>query len=163
MALKKDNVFLVEIGLKDNLSDAFGRDVMHSAHELGIPGIRSVRVTEVYRLTGDVTRDLARRIAEGLLFDPVSQRMKVRDRVPGVQGKTTIVVWYKKGVTDPVALTAQKGIRDLGIRKDISVSCGKKYECGGVLKKQDAETLARTVLANTLIQDFSILTSRSAK
>jgi phosphoribosylformylglycinamidine synthase len=155
----KQATYYVEIRLKETLFDAFGADIKNSIHELGITGIREVKVVELYRLDGAVTKQLASRIARELLLDPVSQKMKLALNVGCTPGWTAVVVWYKKGVTDPVAFTAQKGIIDLGIKSDISVSCGRKYEFKGTARTEEIDYIARTILANVLIQDYAILPS----
>ncbi|HOK80514.1 MAG TPA: phosphoribosylformylglycinamidine synthase subunit PurS [bacterium] len=158
MTIKSENIYIVEIGLKKGLFDAFGNEVKHSIEELGINGIDSVDVYDVYMVYGDVNFSLVRRIAKELLLDPVAQTMKVyRADKNQKSSNISVEVWYKKGVTDPVAMTAIKGIRDLGIKNDIKINCGKKYEFHtSMIDRTLIELICTKVLANTLIQDYII-------
>ncbi|MCM8828021.1 MAG: phosphoribosylformylglycinamidine synthase subunit PurS [Candidatus Omnitrophica bacterium] len=145
--------------MKKVFFDAFGQDILHSIRELGIEGIETVYVYDVYRVYGEVNFSLVKRIARSLLLDPVAHEMavcryqdnKLKRKLPCVE------VWYRRAVTDPVALTAMKGIKDLGITVDINVSCGKKYEFSAAnIDRPTLETIATKILANTLIQEFII-------
>ncbi|MCM8814617.1 MAG: phosphoribosylformylglycinamidine synthase subunit PurS [Candidatus Omnitrophica bacterium] len=159
MKTKKQKIYLVQIGLKKGLFDAFGQDVLNSIRELGIQGIEMVHVYDVYKVYGDVNLELVKRIARALLFDPVAHEMKV-GRYQHDERKSIlpyVEVWYRQAVTDPVALTAKNGIRDLGIAVDIDISCGKKYEFHArKIDRETVETIATKILANTLIQEFII-------
>ncbi len=158
MKQKKQKIYLVQIGLKKGFFDAFGQDIVHSIQELGIQKIEKVYVYDVYRVYGDVNLSLVKKISQFLFLDPVAHEMKIfeYDRI-SKSAFPYVEVWYKPGVTDPVALTAMKGIKDLGINCDVSISCGKKYEFSGSgIGKKLLETIATKVLANTLIQNYVI-------
>ncbi|HPO51883.1 MAG TPA: phosphoribosylformylglycinamidine synthase subunit PurS [bacterium] len=158
MKIKSENVYVVEIGLRKGLFDAFGNEVAHSIRELGINGIDRVDVYDVYRVYGDVNFSLVRRIAKDLLLDPVAQTMKIyRCGEKQKSSCISVEVWYKQGVTDPVAMTAIKGIKDLGIKNEVKINCGKKYEFhGSKLNRELIEMICTKILANTLIQDYII-------
>ncbi|MCM8758879.1 MAG: phosphoribosylformylglycinamidine synthase subunit PurS [Candidatus Omnitrophica bacterium] len=157
--IQKKRVYFVQIGLKKGFFDAFGQDVLNSILELGIEGISKVNVYDVYKVYGEISFSLVKKISKELLFDPVAHEMKIYShskdktklKIPSIE------VWYKTGVTDPVAFTAIKGIKDLGVLSDIGISCGKKFEFfGSGITKEKLETIATKILANTLIQDFFI-------
>lgn len=155
----RNKTYYVEIRLKKDFFDAFGQDVLNSIAELGIEGIDRVYVYDVYKIYGDVIFTLVRKISRELLLDPVAYEMKIyTDSKEKIKSRTSsIEVWYKQGVTDPVALTAIKGMIDLGISSDIRINCGKKYEFfGSGITKSKLETIATKILVNTLIQDFII-------
>ncbi|MCX7706339.1 MAG: phosphoribosylformylglycinamidine synthase subunit PurS [bacterium] len=158
MESKNQKAYYVQIGLKKEFFDAFGQDVLNSIGELGMKGIEKVYVYDVYRVYGEVTLALVKKIAKELFLDPVAHEMSVYElKNEKKSGLPSIEVWYKPGVTDPVALTALKGISDLGISGDIRVSCGKKYEFkGDLITKVMLENIAKKILSNTLIQDFII-------
>jgi len=150
--------YIIRIGLKRNLFDAFGSEVLQSIRELGITGIDRVYVYDVYKVYGDVDISLVRKIGKELLLDPVSQVMKIYRFYDDEKCENPCVeVWYLPGVTDPVALTATKGIKDLGIRNQLGISCGKRYEfIGGKLNRKILETISTRILANTLIHSYTI-------
>ncbi|MGB9643104.1 MAG: phosphoribosylformylglycinamidine synthase subunit PurS [Candidatus Ratteibacteria bacterium] len=158
MKTKSGNVYIVEIGLKKGLFDAFGNEIGQSIKELGIDNIESVNVYDVYMVYGDVNFSLVRRIAKDLLLDPVAQTMKIyRSGEKQKSSCISVEVWYKRGVTDPVAMTALKGIRDLGIKNDVRINCGKKYEFHTSRPDRKLiEMVCTKILANILIQDYII-------
>ncbi len=87
-------------------------------------------------------------------MDEVTQKFNVYVRPGKKTGNFVAEVWYKKAVTDPVALTAAKAIRDLGINREITVNCGKKYYLKGDTGRDELDAVCRKVLADPLIQDY---------
>ncbi|OQB74144.1 MAG: phosphoribosylformylglycinamidine synthase [candidate division TA06 bacterium ADurb.Bin131] len=152
------SAYIIEITLKKNLFDAFGNEVLHSIRELGMDGIEKVYVYDVYKVYGDVDISTVRKIGRDLLLDPVSQTMRVYQFNNKERCKNPCVeVWYLPGVTDPVASTAMKGIRDLGIKKRLNINCGKRYEfIGKKLDRKTLEIISTKILANTLIHQCII-------
>lgn len=148
--------FYIEINLKKNLFDAFGNDIKNSITGLGIAGVDNVHVSEIYLLEGDISKNEVEKLAKNLFLDNITQTMKIYSKPVKTHDKTIVEVWYKKEVTDPVSLTALKGIRDIGINKDIYVRCGKKYKIEGKLIDDDIEIICKKLLANTLVQEYFI-------
>ncbi len=154
-----EKIFYIEIRLKKTLFDAFGNDIKKSINEMGIMDISNVHVAEIYLLQGFFSKKDVEKIAKNLFLDSVTQTLKTYIKlkpVINIHKKTVVEVWYKKEVTDPVSLTALKGIRDMGFNRDISVKCGKKYELEGNLTKNQIEIICKKLLANTLIQEYTI-------
>ncbi|HPP66445.1 MAG TPA: phosphoribosylformylglycinamidine synthase subunit PurS [bacterium] len=151
-------IYIIEITLKKKLFDAFGNEILHSIKDIGIERIEKVYVYDVYKLCGDIDISLVRKIGKELFLDPISQTMKVYRLNSGERCKNpSVEVWYLPGVTDPVAQTAMKAIRDMGIKNHLSISCGKKYEfVGEKLSKKTLEIISNKILANTLIHQFII-------
>lgn len=158
LLLDMSRTYIIEIGLRKNLFDAFGWEVLHSIRELGIEGIDRVYVYDVYKVYGDIDILLVRKIGKELLLDSVSQVMKIHRFTRGKMCKNPCVeVWYLPGVTDPVALTAAKGIRDLGIKNQMNISCGKMYEfIGAKLNRKILEIISTKILTNSLIHTYTI-------
>jgi len=65
-------------------------------------------------------------------------------------------VWLKPGVTDPVAETTVRAIRDIGIGNDISAATGVRYVFKGKVSRRTVEAICRSLLANGLIHDTTI-------
>lgn len=158
MKSEKQKIYLVQIGLKKEFFDAFGQDVLHSIFELGIDCVEKVYVYDVYKVYGNVNISLVKKLAGMLFFDPVAHQMKIIEyKMHEKTKKPCVEVWYKQGVTDPVALTAIKAIKDLGIQANIKINYGKKYEFAGRnINKKILETISTKILANTLIQEYVI-------
>lgn len=149
--------FYIEINLKKNLFDAFGNALKNSIMEMGIDDVNNAYVSEIYFLEGEILKKDVEKIAKTLLLDTVTQTLKIYNKPMKIHNKTFIEVWYKKEVTDPVSLTALKGIKDLEINKNINIKCGKKYELEGDLTPDIIEIICKKLLANTLIQNYLIL------
>lgn len=152
----KMDTFLVEIFYKEGLFDAMAYEIKKSIQELGIGSIKDVRIKNLYRIEGEIDDALLRRICREILIDRVSQDFKIYKKSRGEKGKWTVEVWFKKGVTDTVAETTEKAIRDIGIKNSLKISTGKKYILEGDLRREDVENISVKILANTLIHDYSI-------
>jgi len=147
--------FIVEVFYKKGLFDAFAEDVRKSIEELGIKSIKEVEVRHLYRIDGKIDRKILKKICEEILIDRVSQDFKFY-RKSAVEEGWTVEVWFKKGVTDTVAETAERAIKDMGIMVPLKVSTGTKYILKGDLKKEEVKNICIRILANTLIQDYFI-------
>lgn len=158
MLKEKQSVYFVEVGLKKDLFDAFGNEILNSIKELGINTIEKVYVYDVYKVYGSVSAGLVRRIAKSLFIDPIVHELRIyRENSKRKIRLPSIEVWYKPNVTDPVAQTAIKGIKDLGIQEDVNVSCGRKYEfSGSSVNVSILDEIAKKILSNSLIQDYVI-------
>jgi phosphoribosylformylglycinamidine synthase subunit PurSL len=96
--------------------DAEGRRVAAEAAELGLPGPWHVSAARGFLVEGDLSRDDLRRAAESVLADPVAETFAI-ERVggPDADGRGTVHVLPKPGVTDPEADSARAILRDLGL------------------------------------------------
>lgn len=148
--------YIVEISQKRGLFDALAHEVLKSIREAGIPGVQEVCVAQLYRFRGRVHRDQVRRIAEEILLDRIAQVYSIEagKRSPG--DCFIADVWYKEGVTDTVADTARRAVKDLGIRGDVRISTGFRYRVRGTLDPGAMDLVCRRILANTLVQDYAV-------
>jgi len=153
----------VEVAFRPEFEDAPGRSVCERIRtELGLP-VQDVRTVEVYTLDTPLTKPELRRIAEELLHDPVVQCYSFNPENPlakGMEWDWLIEVGFKPGVTDTVGETARAAIRDL-LGKDIPAYSSKQYLLQGALTESDAHHIAVDLLANDLIERFSLYERRS--
>ncbi|MDD3726312.1 MAG: phosphoribosylformylglycinamidine synthase subunit PurS [Candidatus Ratteibacteria bacterium] len=155
----KENKFLIEVCNKEGVPDIFGMDALKNIRETGLVGIEDIATADLYRFEGDISLEDIRKIAEDVLLDRVIQRYFIREEGTPVRkdGYSIVVdVFYKKGVTDAVADTVSIAIRDAGIKADVKTSTGKRYYIKGRLTKHNIELICEKVLANRLVQDYSI-------
>ena len=94
----------VEVCDKDH---GFDSGVKRDIEDLGIKGVESVEVAQVYIIKGGISRSGIKRIAGELLTDPVTQAYSFRsspitDRNARVRKKAVVEVTYNAGVMDPV-------------------------------------------------------------
>ncbi len=146
-----------EVYIKPRLLDSFAEGLIRDIEDLNIKGAKSARTIKVFEISGDITPDEASRIGNCLLSDPVSQQFVI-GKTSGelVKNAWIIEIRFNHGVTDPVADSALKGIRDLAISSATAVRTATKVVLRGKLSADDVETISRKLLANAVIQSFSI-------
>lgn len=148
----------IEVGYKDTILDALGESVHKDISDLGIHSINKVKSLQVYSIETLLSLEQLQELCIKLLIDPITQHYSINVPIkPQDQKHYIIEVWYKKGVTDAVADTVITGMNDLGLQlKQSRVHTGIKYILFGHLSKQQAETIAAKLLANTIVQDYTI-------
>ncbi len=152
-------VHRVEIRTAEGFSDPHAEGVAGEIRELGIEGVERVESAKLFFLYGDLGADDARRAAQELLADPVTQRFELfsaerPEEVGGSQPAGAVVeVHLKPGVMDPEAASAAAAIGDMGLSVS-SVRSGRRYELFGQVSEPQREAIARKLLANTVIEDI---------
>lgn len=150
----------LEIGLKPGVTDARGEHVTSgAAAHLGMPSLR-VRTRDV--MIFDVTLgedELAGVTRE--FTDPVIQVSASPRLDPEGPFDWMAIIGFKPGVTDNVGRTARAALMDILGRKleaDEAVYTATSYLIsGGDLTRGQVETLARDLLANTLIETVEVI------
>lgn len=143
----------VEVSGRDGAKDP---GIKKDIEDLGIKGVDSVEVAQVYIIEGDIGQQEIRRISSELLADPVTQRfsssrgpLNGRDRSAR---HAVIEVTYNAGVMDPVEESVRKGILDLGIGGVETVKTARKYIISGKASGKDLKTISEKLLFNKVIQ-----------
>ncbi|MDD4899452.1 MAG: phosphoribosylformylglycinamidine synthase subunit PurL [Candidatus Omnitrophica bacterium] len=156
--------YKIEVSDKAGVFDAVGCGVKKDILDLGLNTIRQVRFAQVYSIEGNLTSEEAKKIAEELLTDKVSQVFSINAQ--GAKRKahndSVIEIAYNPGVMDPAEDSVLKGIRDLGIEGASSVKTAKKYYLKGNLSSQQLKTIAEKLLYNKLIQHIAVSSQPSA-
>jgi phosphoribosylformylglycinamidine (FGAM) synthase PurS component len=145
----------VEVKEKEGVFDGVAQSLKAQVGSLGLGTVDDVRILTVTFLIGRLSREDARRIAENLLIDAVTQEYSLYSHtqtVPVPGGTTPLQIMYKPGVMDPVEESTQKGIRDLGIVSVVSVHTAKKYLFRSALPRETLVLAAEKLLFNKLIQ-----------
>ncbi|MBN2354534.1 phosphoribosylformylglycinamidine synthase subunit PurS, partial [candidate division KSB1 bacterium] len=144
----------IELTQKKDFYDAAGVAISHGAADLGIKSVQSVHAFQVYYLLGDLLPQEKQTIAESLLADTVTQDYAIDARLQRAGGKDTwsVEVTFNRGVTDMVAETALKGIRDLGIDKVEEAKTARRYEFTGKISNQQKETIVQKLLINKVVE-----------
>jgi phosphoribosylformylglycinamidine synthase len=125
------------------------------------PADAAVSTERLYKLEGNLTDGVVKKIADTLLVDPVVETYTIENDDKKKNGKTgglVVDVWPKPGVTDPVAHTVQKGMRDMGLSQKITASTAIRYIFPKSKETRLIETLAKRTLANEMIHDIHIRT-----
>jgi phosphoribosylformylglycinamidine synthase len=163
-------MYEIEILTKKGFKNPRGEHAFSEILGLGVKGVKKVEYSQVYRIDGGISFAEADKIASELLSDKITETYKTSVVKPldcgcgGVDFKSRnsysslslIEVWYKKGVTDTVAESVVKAVKDLGIKTDIKAAAGHKYYVYGKLSGNILHSIATKLLANTLIQEYKI-------
>lgn len=160
--------------------------LLASAHALGLTRVRDLACRDVYFIEGDLTEADKTRLAADVLSDPVTQHAEWREAAPApISGSVTsqlqdalrrwslvvgmkqsrsalrgpsavIEVALRPGVTDPVAEQMVRAAHMLGITGVRQAATGQRYRVFGQLKASDLHTLAQRLLANDVIQRYTL-------
>ena len=139
----------VEVTLKEQFGDPHAEGVLAQIRELGIDSVSSVRSRRLFFLAGDLDEQQAGRIGAELLADPVIEQCRLGE-ARAADGATVIEVHLKAGVMDPVAASAEKAIRDMGVEIEAGRTA-RRYELAGRVGKRERVAIARRLLANDVI------------
>jgi len=134
-------------------SDLHADSIAHQISELGIDSVTKVNSARIFFVGGDFaegSKDHPERIAAELLVDPVTEDFCIG--TAGGNGATVIEVHLQPGVMDPVAASALRAIRDMGIEIE-SVQTGRRYELSGDVSESQRQTIATKLLANPVIEN----------
>lgn len=152
----------IEVGFKAAVKDAWGEKTRRRIWEDLHLRVNAVWGIEVYTLDMDLTAEELRRIAEGPLVDPVIQHFAI-DRPLACDFDWIVEVGFRPGVTDNVGRTAREAVElVLGrpLRTDEKVYTSKQCLIKGSLSLKEVENIATGLLANELVQRFSIVHQR---
>lgn len=148
----------IEVCLKQSLPDPAGRRMMSRiAFDLGLR-IEDMRVADGFIIDRTLTSDQLELIVEEALRDTVIQEASI-DAPLSLPYDWLIEVGFRPGVTDNVGRTAREAVeRTLGIRFDEGegLYTRKLYFIKGGISREDADRIARDLLANDLIQTRTV-------
>ncbi len=152
-----NNFYIIEIFKKRRNFDVFGEEIKKSIEELGIKGIKEVRVSNLYKIEGEkLNKKICEKIAKQLFIDNVSEDFNVYKSGRKRRNFWEIEVYLKEGVADPVGDTAKRTIIESGILKDVSVKTGKKYYIKGKVNLEKIKEICEKILVNNLIHNYYI-------
>ncbi len=146
----------IDIYPADGQVDRAGEELTSDAIDLGLDTSIQIAAAHGYLLEGDISESQANRLADKLLADSIVEKTVVapvgdiRLQQSPTEDALLVNVLNKPGVMDPVAMSAQKGIEDLGVSAE-QVRTFRKYWVTGV-DQQSVNRLAEKVLANDAIE-----------
>ncbi len=149
----------IEVGLLEGIPDAPGDKIRRRVKsELGIK-VERVRCVDVYTVDADLSAEQLARVAGAPLCDPVIQRSAV-DGPLGADFDWAVEVGFRPGVTDNVGRTAREAMAlalDRPFSREEAVYTSRQYLLAGNLDRGQVDRVASELLANELIQRWSIL------
>ncbi|MBS3809053.1 MAG: phosphoribosylformylglycinamidine synthase [Desulfobacterales bacterium] len=148
----------LEIALKPKLFDAEGAGIKNKASDYFGICPDSIRVIRIVTIDADLTPDQLETVRTEIFTNPVTQISDFRPL--DFAFDWCIWVGYRPGVKDNAGHTAVEAIEDvLGIRfgPGQGVYTSRRF-CirGGDLSRHDAETIAKELLANDIIQQVRV-------
>lgn len=153
----------VEILPVGNEKDYEGQRILSSAGSQGITGLSTVTSARTFLIQGDLDREGARRAAEELLVDPVTEQYYIHELPYGANGECPnpvdksatnarlLNVLLHPGVTDSVAENAAKALTRLNISVSNVATC-RRYWITGDISDARLTQLSKKVLANDAIE-----------
>ncbi|MBN2361225.1 MAG: phosphoribosylformylglycinamidine synthase subunit PurL [Deltaproteobacteria bacterium] len=153
-------VYRIVVETQPGQRDVRGEKVREQIALLGVAGCRAVAVADLYFLAGALDDDDVARLIDRLLCDPVSERARWRhldrDRAPAEGGAWTVEVALRPGVTDSAAESLLAAAPVVGVAGLARAATGTRYRIAGDLDRAACERIASDLLANGLIQRWSI-------
>jgi len=147
----------LEIRLNPELIDAEGMSISRKTSAYFGLNVADTRVIRVLTIDADLKGDQLERIRAEIFTNPVTEESSF---LPLADNFDWIIwVGLRPGVRDPAGSTAVEAIEDLlGLKfnQDESVYTSKIYQIRGELGKKDAETIAKEILANDIIQQWRV-------
>jgi phosphoribosylformylglycinamidine synthase len=151
-------IYQIETTPKKGFSETHGKHILQDVKDSGIKGIKKISYSALFQLEGHLNLREIDRIARELLIDPITQTYSLLNpqnpRHSAAESGYEIEIWYKPGVTDTVAESVVKAVRDLGIDKHVKVKTGHKYVIETPLSKNAVEQTVKRLLANPMIQEY---------
>ena len=148
----------IEVFTKPEHTDALGEKTNRRIRrDLGIE-LESVRAGWIYTIDKDLSPEQLKDLASGPFSDPIIQEYSI-DRPLAQDFNWVIEVGYRPGVTDNVGRTSKEAAQQrLGISFEPgeTVYTSIQYLFKGALDRDQAETIAKKILGNELIQRFEI-------
>ncbi len=127
-------------------------NVLQNARDLGLDALRSVEIADIYFLSGSLS-EADRDGIHWILVDPLLQTGSW-DQCTNLDGKHVVESMFHPGVTDPVATELQRLACIAGI--EVIASTGKRFALTGEFELSEVNRLASSVLANPIIEQWSI-------
>jgi phosphoribosylformylglycinamidine (FGAM) synthase PurS component len=154
-------IYCVEVSIRPGFPDARGLGLLGQVEALGVGGVQSLAVADLYFVAGELDDDAVQRVVDLLLHDPVVeeaqwQRLEALERTAMPPDMWSVEVTLLPGVTDSVAESLLAGARMIGVHGLRQAATGRRYTLTGDLAVGDVERIARGLLANEVIQRYHV-------
>lgn len=147
----------LEIRLKKELTDPEGNRIKQKAMDYFGLSVDDVRVIKVLTLDVRLDEEKLEKIRTEIFTNPVTEDSSFSPLAEDFDW--LIWIGYRPGVRDTGGSTAVEAIEDLfksKLEKDESVYTSKIYEVKGNISGDNAEIIAKEILANDIIQQYKV-------
>ncbi|NQV23709.1 MAG: phosphoribosylformylglycinamidine synthase subunit PurL [Rhodopirellula sp.] len=148
----------VEIRPAAGQVDREGQRVLAECSGLGLQSIASVDAARSFILQGELADDVVTRVSRTLLADRVAESFTIHrldtaagNSSSGTQNGQLLNVLFKTGVTDNVANSALKAMKDQDVSVEAVATC-RKYWVNGDASDAEIDRLSTKVLFNDAIE-----------
>ena len=152
--------FRLEVSTRPRFASTRAQALARAIAALGIHGVTSLRVCDLYFLQGDLDATTLDRLAQVVLCDPVTEQARLTPLADGQgappDGQYIIEVALHPGVTDSVAESLLDAARLLDIRGLRHAATGQQVILEGALTPHEVQRIAQGLLANSTIQFYTI-------
>ncbi|NPV07306.1 MAG: phosphoribosylformylglycinamidine synthase subunit PurL [Anaerolineae bacterium] len=147
--------------LRPELEDWRGRALLPDVAALGIQGVESIRVSDLYFLAGDLDLAAAERVSAELLCDPVIAACSVipaeeTTGEPRVGDAWQVEVCLLPGVTDAEAESLLMAAARIGISGLSRAATATRYAISGAITEPQVRALVERLLCNPVIQRYAL-------
>ncbi|HEB52818.1 MAG TPA: phosphoribosylformylglycinamidine synthase, partial [bacterium] len=145
---------LTRAGEQDPSGDAARRSLAAA----GLAGVQSVRARRGVLLGAELSREQVTEFARSVLADPVIEEFAVHapgEAVPAVAGAHTLTIVPKPGVTDPVAHSVQKALKDMALPV-VAAGTYRTFDVHGDIAADELLRIAKRDLANDTVQQILV-------
>lgn len=152
----------IEVTIHPELEDPIGKSLCSQIKDDLSINCSSIRVVDVFTILADLTPTELKKVADELFTDSVIQISSINQHIQFSQEYRYVVeVGFRPGVTDNVGKSAKEGIQDTlsrQLKPDEFVFKSTMYWFSG-LSKDACSKIAQQLLANELIQHWTVLSS----
>lgn len=152
----------LEITLKPDLFDAEGDAVCRKANDYFGLNLESVRTVSILTIDIDLSWDQLEAVRTEIFTNPVTQISSYRPLA--VDFDSVLWVGYRPGVRDNPGSTAEEAVEDLlriRLKPHEAIYTSKRYCVKGCnLSFEDADRIARELLANDIIQQWKVFSKK---
>ncbi|MEP6658926.1 MAG: phosphoribosylformylglycinamidine synthase subunit PurL [Acidimicrobiales bacterium] len=132
------------------------RALLDDARALGITGVDAIRRADLVFIRGDLDDRVRARLLDELLVDSLLQSAVIDDAPAPERGVRIVETALHAGVTDPVAAEIMRAAALLDIKLD-GAATGRRYDIeGSALSNGAMNRLARRLLANPVVEHWSL-------
>jgi len=148
----------VEIRPAAGQVDREGERVLAECSGLGLQSVSTVEAARSFLLQGELVDDVVTKVSRTLLADGVAESFSIHqldaaasDSSNGANGGQLLNVLFKDGVTDNVANSALKALKDQDVSVEAVATCRKYWVNDGASEAEIARLSAK-VLSNDAIE-----------
>lgn len=151
----------LEIRLKSELLDAEGMNIKRKAKDYFQFEVDDIRVIRVLTIDADLDPPQMVKVQNDIFTNPVTEESSFSPIA--IDFDWLIWIGFRPGVRDTAGSTAVEAIEDLlkiKLKDGEAVYTSKLYEIQGHLTKEEANKIAGEILANDIIQQYSVYSKK---